>query len=67
MQVNSDNIKSAIKQITDLSFLKGLDERSVQVLAPMYKGEAGIDALNSTLQEIYNPPDRKKKRRSYLW
>ena len=60
VQVDSSNIKSAIKQITDISLLKGLDERSVQVLAPMYKGEAGIDALNSTLQEIYNPPERHK-------
>lgn len=60
VQVDSSNIKSAIKQITDISLEKGLDERSVQVLAPMYKGEAGIDALNSTLQEIYNPPERHK-------
>lgn len=61
VRVESSNIKSAIKQITNLSLLKGLDERNVQVLAPMYKGEAGIDALNSALQEIYNPPDRKKE------
>ncbi|MBD9106532.1 ATP-dependent RecD-like DNA helicase [bacterium] len=60
VQVDSSNIKSAIKQITDISLEKGLDERSVQVLAPMYKGEAGIDALNSALQEIYNPPERHK-------
>ena len=61
VQVDSSNIKSAIKQITDLSLEKGLDERSVQVLAPMYKGDAGIDALNSTLQEIYNPSKRSKE------
>jgi len=61
VQVNSDNIKSAIKQITDLSLKKGLDERNVQILAPMYKGEAGIDALNLCLQEIYNPRKRNKE------
>lgn len=33
-------------QITNYSLSKGLDERNVQVLAPMYKGDAGIDALN---------------------
>ena len=61
VQVDSSNINSAIKQITDISLKKGLDERNVQVLAPMYKGEAGIDALNSILQEIYNPSERCKE------
>lgn len=61
VQVDSNNIKSAIKQITDISLLKGLDERNVQVLAPMYKGDAGIDALNNALQEIYNPSERGKE------
>lgn len=27
----------------------------IQILAPMYKGELGIDALNSALQETFNP------------
>ena len=27
----------------------------IQILAPMYKGELGIDALNQTLQETFNP------------
>jgi exodeoxyribonuclease V alpha subunit len=34
----------------------GLDPiREAQVLAPIYRGEAGIDALNSKLQERLNP------------
>jgi exodeoxyribonuclease V alpha subunit len=34
----------------------GLDPiREAQVLAPVYRGEAGIDALNRTLQERLNP------------
>ncbi|MBX3062067.1 MAG: ATP-dependent RecD-like DNA helicase [Anaerolineae bacterium] len=34
----------------------GLDPlRDVQVLAPMYKGEVGIDALNAQLQAVLNP------------
>ena len=32
--------------------------RDVQVLAPMYKGAAGIDALNGRLQERLNPDGR---------
>ncbi|HJV31715.1 MAG TPA: ATP-binding domain-containing protein, partial [Bacillales bacterium] len=34
---------------------KGYSARDIQVLAPMYKGPAGIDRLNVLLQEIFNP------------
>lgn len=38
----------------------GLDPiRDAQVLAPIYRGEAGIDALNKELQERLNPEGRK--------
>lgn len=34
----------------------------IQVLAPMYRGPAGIDRLNAILQEILNPnPDGTRK------
>ena len=36
-----------------------LDE--IQILAPMYKGEWGIDSLNYALQEAFNPKDPYKK------
>ena len=40
----------------------GLDE--IQILAPMYKGEWGIDNLNLQLQSSFNPPsfDKNEKR-----
>ncbi|MCC6191972.1 MAG: ATP-dependent RecD-like DNA helicase [Anaerolineales bacterium] len=37
--------------------------RDVQVLAPMYKGRAGIDKLNARLQAVLNPPTRHKAER----
>lgn len=38
----------------------GLDPiRDAQVLAPIYRGEAGIDALNKELQEQLNPDGKK--------
>ncbi len=41
---------------------KGFSAKELQVLAPMYKGPAGIDRLNVLLQEIFNPnPDGKRK------
>lgn len=32
----------------------------IQILAPMYRGPAGVDALNSRLQEALNPPAMMK-------
>lgn len=34
---------------------KGYSAKDIQVLAPMYRGPAGIDRLNVLLQEIFNP------------
>ena len=39
----------------------GLDPRAqIQVLAPMYRGPAGVNALNERLQAALNPPTAKK-------
>ncbi|WP_133581054.1 SF1B family DNA helicase RecD2 [Aureibacillus halotolerans] len=40
---------------------KGYSPHDIQVLAPMYKGPAGIDALNLRLQECFNPPNPQKR------
>jgi len=39
----------------------GYDYKRVQVMAPMYKGENGIDNLNVLLQSVFNPKDQSKK------
>ncbi len=44
------------KRIPEKFGLHPLDD--VQVLAPMYKGDAGIHALNERLQAVLNPPGR---------
>ena len=42
----------------------GLDPfDDIQVLAPMYSGQAGVTRLNQLLQETLNPPGRKPERR----
>ncbi len=41
---------------------KGFTAQDVQVLAPMYRGPAGIDAINKMMQEIFNPNDGRKKK-----
>lgn len=47
----------------DLAEGYSLDE--IQVLAPMYKGEWGIDNLNLQLQEAFNPSDKSKKEKTF--
>ena len=37
-----------------------LTAADVQVLAPLKKGDAGVEALNAELQKVINPPDREK-------
>ena len=40
----------------------GLDSmRDIQVMAPMKKGDVGVYALNSLLQQALNPPDRRRR------
>jgi exodeoxyribonuclease V alpha subunit len=58
-------IKELVKKICLMSKEKGFTEEDMQVLAPMYKGENGIDNLNILLQEIFNPKDEKKKEMKY--
>lgn len=37
-----------------------LPASEVQVLAPMKKGDAGVESLNAELQKVINPPDKEK-------
>lgn len=60
LSVDSKYIKDMIKKICLMSKEKGLTEEDIQILAPMYKGENGIDNLNVLLQELFNPKDLKK-------
>ena len=64
-EANNNQIKSAIKQIIEVSLSKNIDEKRMQVLAPMYRGENGIDNLNIILQSIYNPESIKKMEIKY--
>ena len=53
-------IKEYLMQILLKIKEKKIDISKVQVLAPMYKGENGIDNLNILLQDIFNPKDKDK-------
>ena len=65
-QVNSNKIKEMIEQIIKISVKKKISEKNMQILAPMYKGENGIDNLNVALQNIYNPASIRKNEINYM-
>ncbi len=50
-----------IKQVCSRAKDKGYSAKDIQVLAPMHKGNAGINVLNETLQEVFNPKGEKKR------
>lgn len=57
---DSKDIKNVLVQIVEKMQDKKMDLGNLQVLAPMYKGENGIDNLNIVLQELINPKDKNK-------
>lgn len=59
------SIKNNLKNLCSQILEKGYDYKDVQILAPMYKGENGIDLLNKELQEIFNPKDNYKREIKY--
>lgn len=58
---SADRILDAVHQIIDNAISKGHSIKDIQVLAPMYKGPAGIDGLNKMIQKMVNPPSSKRK------
>ena len=61
LQCTSDNIKNNLKKLCQQILDKGYDYKRVQIMAPMYHGENGIDKLNCELQSIFNPQSETKK------
>jgi len=60
VECSNENIKKMINDISLRAKEKGLTIDNFQVLAPMYKGENGIDSLNIIMQSIFNPPSEEK-------
>ncbi|MDN4494595.1 SF1B family DNA helicase RecD2 [Ureibacillus aquaedulcis] len=57
IKASADQIASVVTQVVKSAVSKGQSIRDIQVLAPMYKGPAGIDMLNKRIQELVNPND----------
>lgn len=54
-----------IVKVCDGAVKKGYDPMDIQVLAPMYRGPAGVHELNKQLQHLFNPLSQKKKTVSF--
>ncbi len=59
-------IKEMLAKVVRMSLEKGLKADDIQILAPMYKGENGIDNLNVLLQELFNPKSEEKKEYAFF-
>lgn len=60
---NEYQISSVIEQVTKRAKQKDFGLMDVQVLAPMYRGRAGIDRLNDVVQEVWQGDVAGKKKR----
>jgi exodeoxyribonuclease V alpha subunit len=61
LNCNQTQVLEVIKQVCQNAIRKGYSPRDIQVLAPMYRGSAGIDQLNLTLQQLFNPKNDQKR------
>ena len=60
LECNASSIKYNLSNICKKLIDKNYDYKRVQVMAPMYMGENGIDSLNIELQNIFNPKNNDK-------
>ena len=54
----SEYIPDMIKKIVAAAIRSGIPAQDVQVLAPMYRGPAGIDQINQLMQDLINPSEK---------
>ncbi|MGE5702822.1 MAG: ATP-dependent RecD-like DNA helicase [Clostridia bacterium] len=55
------DVVKIVKQICAGAVKKGYTAKDIQVLAPMYKGVAGVNQLNEELQTLFNPGSEQRR------
>jgi exodeoxyribonuclease V alpha subunit len=58
---HQSQIIDVVSKVCDNALKKGYAAREIQVLAPIYRGNAGIDVLNTSLQNLFNPESDQKR------
>lgn len=54
-EAQSTHIPQMIQKIVSSALKSGIDAQQIQILAPMYRGQAGITHLNKLMQDLLNP------------
>ncbi|MFD1705498.1 ATP-dependent RecD-like DNA helicase [Siminovitchia sediminis] len=62
IKCQAQQIGDVVEQVVKNAIQKGYSAKDIQVLAPMYRGPAGIDHLNKILQDILNPKKEKRNK-----
>lgn len=57
-----EQVPDAVRQVAAAAVRRRFDPLAVQVLAPMYRGVAGVDRLNPLMQDIFNPLGNKHRK-----
>ncbi len=57
-EASGEYIPNMIKKIVATAIRSGIPAQDVQVLAPMYRGPAGIDQINQLMQDLINPSEK---------
>lgn len=58
---HADQVSSVVEQVVTAALAKQNKADDIQILAPMYRGAAGITNLNQTLQTLLNPKKTQQK------
>ena len=59
-EARSEHILQMIERIVEAAIRSGIPAQDVQVLAPMYRGQAGIDHINQLMQNLINPAEKEQ-------
>lgn len=58
---STHQVIEAVTMVIERAGTKGVDLKNIQVMAPMYRSEAGITMINQHLQTLINPPSSSKR------
>ncbi|WP_295344633.1 ATP-dependent RecD-like DNA helicase [uncultured Streptococcus sp.] len=59
-EARNEHIPPMIEKIASAAIRSGIPAQDVQVLAPMYRGPAGIDQINNLMQNLINPVEKEE-------
>jgi exodeoxyribonuclease V alpha subunit len=62
IRCSTSQISQVVEKVVQNARKKGFTSKDIQVLAPMYRGPAGIDSMNKMLQEVFNSNKEEKRR-----